>query len=509
MPSVPAAQYLRMSTELQQYSLENQSAAIAQYAEQHGFTVVKTYADPARSGLSLKARTGLRQLLNDVVSGTPEFKLILVYDVSRWGRFQDTDEAAHYEYLCKSAGIPVHYCAEQFANDNSMAGLIMKSLKRTMAGEFSRELSVKVLAGQRRLSAVGYRMGSFPGYGLRRMLLGNGSTPKQVLQDYERKSIVTDRIKLVPGPPEEVAVVREIFRMFVEDGMTAHAIVRELNRRGVDPHYGKRWLDGGIYQMLRNPKYCGCLVFGKTSQKLLTPTAKVPSHEWIVVPGAYEPIITAEVFEKAQEIIRNRTYYRDNDRLLEDLRRLLAEKGCLNKNVINACPYTAAVHTYYLRFGALHRAYELIGYKPIKNCQSMAKYKALNRRLRGELMEKIVALFPNEVTILKGRRICYRSRLRLRNRRIVSVLIARSVRLLNGELRWFLSPVRKECRNVTLLARLSESNGAIFDLHVLPSVDKRSVFFLREKDDWLRRGVRLRWLKSFLRAVDAVAKSGV
>ena len=60
---VPAAQYLRMSTEHQQYSLENQSTAIRKYAESHGSEVVVTYSDAAKSGLVLKRRVGLRQLL--------------------------------------------------------------------------------------------------------------------------------------------------------------------------------------------------------------------------------------------------------------------------------------------------------------------------------------------------------------------------------------------------------------------------------------------------------------
>ena len=96
---VPAAQYLRMSTEHQQYSLENQSAAIQKYSDTHGFWVVRTYSDAAKSGLALKHRAGLRQLLEDVVGGAPGYQAILVYDVSRWGRFQDTDESAHYEFL--------------------------------------------------------------------------------------------------------------------------------------------------------------------------------------------------------------------------------------------------------------------------------------------------------------------------------------------------------------------------------------------------------------------------
>ena len=84
--------------------------------------------------------------------------MILVYDVSRWGRFQDSDEAAAYEFLCKNAGIPVHYCAEQFSNDGTQPSSIMKALKRTMAAEFSRELSVKVFDGHKRLALRRYRL---------------------------------------------------------------------------------------------------------------------------------------------------------------------------------------------------------------------------------------------------------------------------------------------------------------------------------------------------------------
>ena len=148
IPLVCAAQYVRMSTEHQQYSLDNQRLAIQAYAAAKGLSVVRTYADAARSGLVLKRRDGLRQLLQDVVSGNPGYKAILVYDVSRWGRFQDTDEAAHYEFLCKSAGIPVHYCAESFVNDGTLPNMLLKALKRSMAGEYSRELGVKTFAGQ-------------------------------------------------------------------------------------------------------------------------------------------------------------------------------------------------------------------------------------------------------------------------------------------------------------------------------------------------------------------------
>ncbi len=91
---IRVAQYVRMSTEHQQYSTENQSDSIEKYAQARGMSIVRTYADHGKSGLNISGRTGLASLLHDVESGVADFVAVLVYDVSRWGRFQDADESA-------------------------------------------------------------------------------------------------------------------------------------------------------------------------------------------------------------------------------------------------------------------------------------------------------------------------------------------------------------------------------------------------------------------------------
>lgn len=201
---VRAAEYVRMSTEHQKYSTENQSEVIQRYAEQRGIEIVRTYADHGKSGLRLDGRDALKRLIDDVRAGRADFSAILVYDVSRWGRFQDADESAYYEFLCKEAGIIVHYCAEQFENDGSLSATIIKSMKRAMAGEYSRELSVKVFTGQCRLIGLGFRQGGLAGYGLRRQLIDEHRQPKCELAIGAQKSLQTDRVVLVPGPNHEV-----------------------------------------------------------------------------------------------------------------------------------------------------------------------------------------------------------------------------------------------------------------------------------------------------------------
>ena len=146
-----------------------------------------------RAGFASMVATRLKQLIEDVQSKKADFTTILVYDVSRWGRFQDADESAYYEYICKRAGISVQYCAEQFENDGSPVSTIVKGVKRAMAGEYSRELSVKVFAGQCRLIELGYRQGGPPGYGLRRSLIdqagaAKGRTHKRRAQEHPNRS---------------------------------------------------------------------------------------------------------------------------------------------------------------------------------------------------------------------------------------------------------------------------------------------------------------------------------
>src|ERR1700730_3658971 len=217
-PSLAAA-YVRMSTDLQKYSTENQLHTIRRYAEQRGFTIVRVFEDSGRSGLRMDGRDLLQSLMLEVQSGAASFQAILVYDVSRWGRFQDADEGAYHEHVCSRAGIRVHYCGEQFDNDGSIGSILLKNVKRVMAGEYSRELSVKVFAGQCRLIEHGFRQGGPAGFGLRRLLIDEGRNPKGELGRGDRKSLQTDRVVLTPGPLEEIEHVQSIYAMFVEEGI--------------------------------------------------------------------------------------------------------------------------------------------------------------------------------------------------------------------------------------------------------------------------------------------------
>ena len=80
-----AAQYMRMSTDLQEYSTENQAAAIAASATLRGLKIVRTYADHGRSGVRIDGREDLQRLIRDVKGGEADFNVILVYDTKPLG----------------------------------------------------------------------------------------------------------------------------------------------------------------------------------------------------------------------------------------------------------------------------------------------------------------------------------------------------------------------------------------------------------------------------------------
>jgi hypothetical protein len=118
-------------------------------------------------------------------------------------------------------------------------------------------------------------------------------------------------------------------------------------------------------------------------------------------------------------------------------------------------------------------------------------------------MSQIVAMFPNDVSIVRrgGR---WRGRLRLTSGSMISVLAARSVRTRKETVRWRIDPVRHERRFVTLLARLNENNCGFLDFHVLPNVDRQTRFDTSLSDPWLKRREPLSHLLEFRKVVARV-----
>jgi DNA invertase Pin-like site-specific DNA recombinase len=502
---IPAARYLRMSTDRQQYSFLNQAELIAKFAERHGFYVTKTYEDPAKSGLSFRKRVGLQMLIKDVVSGLASYKAILVYDVSRWGRFQDIDEAAHYEFLCKAAGIPVHYCAEPFSNDLGLPNLIMKSLKRVMAGEYSRELGVRIFAAQKRLAALGYRQGGQAGYGLRRLLVSPDGKPKQSLAKGERKSIADDRVVQIPGPADEIACVHEIYRLFLEGETSFTAIARELDRREIRYPNRTTWNPWAVKNILTHPKYVGLNVYGRSSMRLNAPKSELPRSEWTICSGAFPPIIDPSKYEQVQNVIASYTRNRTNNHLLEDLKSILAKEGKLNSYSIRAHRGAASLTTYVSRFGSISHAIRQAGYQCRLTEEALQKDRNI-QAIRAKLMDDIVLASAGRVRIDDRKNYRFRTCLRLKStRQLVAVAVARCYKGYKGSDRWRIRCLRNERNLMILLARVNETNDCISELNVIPPLRKGNQVSVHKNDPRFASVIRLTDLRHFETAVKVIS----
>jgi DNA invertase Pin-like site-specific DNA recombinase len=463
-----AAAYVRMSTEHQQYSTENQLDTIRLYAATHDLDIVKVYTDAGKSGLSLEGRDALKQLFSDVENGFAEYCTVLVYDVSRWGRFQDPDVSASYEVRCRQAGVSVQYCAEQFVNDGSPVSNIVKSVKRMMAGEYSRELSVKVFAGQSRLIERGYRQGGTAGFGLRRLLVDGNGYPKNELSFGEHKSIQTDRVILVPGPEREVEIVQWIYRLFVEDSRSEREIADWLNAQGIDNGYSRPWSRGTVHQVLINEKYVGNNVWNHNSFKLKQTRIKNLPEEWIRANGAFSPIVNPILFNAAQSVIQTRSYRMPDTEMLEKLKSIYKHRGFLSGLVIDEsedCPSSSA---YQRRFGSLLRCYSMVGYSPARDY----RYIEANRRLR-QMFPVLLQQTTMKISDVGGDVIVDPdSDLMLVNQEVlVSLVLCRCHVSSTGQKRWNIRFDHSLNPDITIAVRMKEQGEAALDYYILPMID--------------------------------------
>lgn len=467
-PMVRAAQYIRMSTEHQQYSTENQGDIIKEYAEKRGFVIVKTYADEGKSGLRIEGRDALRQLIDDVMSGVADYKAILVYDISRWGRFQDTDESAYYEYVCRRAGIAVVYCAEQFENDGSPVSTIIKGVKRAMAGEYSRELSAKVFKGQCKLIQLGFRQGGPAGYGLRRMLVDQNGDAKGVLKPGEHKSIQTDRVVLVPGPDDELKVVRWIYQMFIKDGLRESEIAARLNDQKIQNGFGRPWTRGMVNQILTNEKYVGNNVYNRVSFKLKKKRVCNPPDMWIRSDGVFEPIVDIESFFVVRGIIQERNRVFTDEELLDKLRNLIDCHGKASAPLIDDADGMPSSTAYRSRFGSLIDAYRRVGYIPDHDFE----YLAINRRIRS-MQPEFVGRLTDQLSAI-GATVHLPDapgHILINGEYSAGVILTRCKATPAGALRWLVRMDQARPPDITVVARLNAANKAPWDFFLLPLVD--------------------------------------
>ncbi len=387
-----AVMYSRHSAEdKQEFSIPLQEEEGKKFADKFNIKIIKFFRDAGKSGLKAENRPDFLKLYE--YAKTHKFDYVLVFDATRWGRFQDTDEAAYYEMLFKREGKRIIYIERGFIEDeNPLLASLTKSIDRYMAADYSRKLSEKVSLGSKKIASLGFSVGGKAPYGLKRMLLNSHKQPVRILNDGERKSIDNERVTFTPGDKKEIEIIKRIFHQFTEEKLLKKEIAQLLNKEGIKSPKGKLWDTGKVHDILNNENYIGTKIYNKRTQKLKTPSRKNPRDEWIKVENAFEAIILKELFFRVQEKLGQLKVHYTQEELISELKKIYREYKRITSLLINEwkeSKNTACASTYTRRFVSLYNAYIKVEYMPKRAFNFFKKREKQRLILVGHVKEKL------------------------------------------------------------------------------------------------------------------------
>lgn len=271
-----AAAYIRVSDERQdEYSPDSQLKLIRQYAEKNGYTIPENYVfyDDGISGKSTNKRLQFNEMIALAKEKNKPFEAIFVWKFSRFARNQE--ESIVYKSLLKKNGVSVVSISEPIID--GAFGTLIERIIEWMDEYYLINLSVEVKRGMLEKATRGEPMCA-PAYGY----------------DLLEKNYV---------PNEYAENVREIFNLFV-GGMGINTIAKRMASKGMVTTRKNKPDNRYIEYILNNPVYIGKIRWsadGRCASK-----RDYDNPNIIVVDGTHEPIISLEIWEKAQEILKQR-----------------------------------------------------------------------------------------------------------------------------------------------------------------------------------------------------------
>jgi len=301
---VPAVSYVRMSSDKQDKSPEQQRDEITKLAERGGYSVAREFLDPGITGDSIEARPQFCEMLVCVTNGGP--KTILAWDQDRIGRF-DSLSAGSILTPLRKAGVRIVTCCQGLLDLETFEGRVSYMVRQEGKHAFLRDLSHNCCRGHLDGAARGeWQGGPTPfGYGTEPIpdapVRKNGTRPMRLTVD-----------------PEAASVVRRIFALFAS-GKSAHEIADMLNREGIPAPHGGKWRLNRITRMVKKRVYLGESRYGDTPiGKYHRATAagpqpvngngtgNHPAADPVVVKGTHEPLVSVADFERCQRFLVER-----------------------------------------------------------------------------------------------------------------------------------------------------------------------------------------------------------
>jgi len=272
-----AAIYVRVSTDEQAEaglaSLPHQEAECRKLAERLGLTVTTVHRDEV-SGQTTN-RPGLLRLLADL----PETDAVLCYDITRLGRNRAV--LSTLRQMLEDARVSLRLVQGDTADLDDEASPILEAV-----GDALSEIEVKRFVRRSRMGKVGKaKRGQWVG--------------GRVAYGYRADPEAPGGLAVDDG---QAPIIRRIFSMYVDEGLSARAIAETLTREGIQTHTGRAaWGKSAVWRILTNQTYAGLAHYGRTDSRGKDQGRAVkplPPSEWIGIPVT--PIIDQDAFDAAQ-----------------------------------------------------------------------------------------------------------------------------------------------------------------------------------------------------------------
>ena len=478
-PLIPAVRYLRMSTNKQEHSISHQIDHTDKFAAQYGFGINQDYIEPGISGVTAEDRPQFLKMLDDLSSGKVRCKAVLIYDMSRFGRFQLPTESMYNEHKLVMMNIRLIECTKEYREQENDGDTLMRFLEARAAGRSSHDLSWRVYRAAIFFVGMGFKQGGYAGYGLRRFEIDSARNlvDDKPMGHLQRKRFATSRVILMPGPDDEVERVRWMYGQFCANGKNMAQIAAILNAQDILTDHGRMWTAAAVKQILTNEKYIGNNVYNRTSCRITTTGdergkhIKNPESEWVRHEKAYPAIIDDALFEQAQGLVnaRRRTSWKD-DQMLAMLSALYKEKGYLSGILIEEAIGLPTQSAYRKRFNSLIRAYRLVGYTPDRDYRYLEINQYL-RRLFGEVWQQVKdTIVGYDVRVIED---TVRDLLTINDEFTISVVIARCQQRQSGTYHWLMRFDTSLAPDYTVAVRMNPDNQTIRDYYILPIVALR------------------------------------
>lgn len=291
----PAAIYLRKSREDQEAesrgegeTLAKHKKAMFQHAKTLGVTITHIFEEVV-SGESLFHRPEMLEALRQVEDG--KWRSIWCMDVDRLGRGDMEDQGVILKTF-----------------KNAKTKIVTPRKVYDLNDEFDEEYTeFEAFMARKELKLITRRL---QGGRLRSVTLDKNYLGTRPPYGYAIEKNGRSR-KLIPHP-EQADVVKLVFSLYTDNGMGGNKIAKELNRLGYETYTGKPWEASTVLNIIKNEVYIGRLQWKKKEdKKSKTPGKKAdvrtrPREEWIDVEGTHEPLVSAEIFDKAQQILKGK-----------------------------------------------------------------------------------------------------------------------------------------------------------------------------------------------------------